>query len=77
MSDKVAVSVKAEFDLLGQLTPLSFFWEDGVQYEVSKVLDRRRAVSLKAGGSGIRYTCRVNGRMVYLFYDESIWYFEK
>ena len=77
MSDKVVVSVKAEFDVFGQLTPLSFLWENGVQYEVSKVIDRRRAVSLKAGGSGIRYTCKVNGRLVYLFYDDSVWYFEK
>lgn len=77
MSHKVVVSVNAEFDVFGQLTPLSFLWENGIRYEVSKVLDKRRAVSLKAGGSGMRYTCKVDGKLVYLFYDDTVWYLER
>ena len=77
MGNKVIVSVKAEFDVFGQLTPLSFCWENGVQYKIAKVLDRRRAVSLRSGGGGIRYTCRVDDRLIYLFNDDSLWYIEK
>ncbi len=76
MSRKVIIAVKAEFDVSGQLTPISFRWENGMDYAISRVIDRRRAASLKAGGSGIRYTCKVDGKLIYLFYDESVWYLE-
>lgn len=76
MPNKIVVSVRAEFDVFGQLTPISFLWGNGAQYEISKVLDRRRAVSLKSGGGGMRYTCKVNGKVIYLFYDDTVWYFE-
>ena len=77
MGRKVIVSVKAEFDVFGRLTPISFCWENGVQYDISKVLDRRRAVSLRSGGGGIRYTCKIDNRLVCLFNDENLWYIEK
>ena len=52
--------------------------EDGVEYEISKVKDIRRAASLKAGGAGMRYTCVVDGKEVYLFYeDNNMWFMEK
>lgn len=77
MGNKIIVSVKAEFDVFGQITPISFCWESGAQYNISKVMDRRRAVSLRSGGGGIRYTCKVAGRTIYLFNDDNIWYLEK
>ena len=52
--------------------------ENGVEYEISKVKDIRRAASLKAGGAGMRYTCVVDGKEVYLFYeDNNMWFMEK
>ena len=52
--------------------------EDGVEYEISKVKDIRRAASLKAGGAGMRYTCVGDGKEVYLFYeDNNMWFMEK
>lgn len=54
------------------------FTKDGVEYEISKVKDIRRAASLKAGGAGMRYTCVVDGKEVYLFYeDNNMWFMEK
>jgi hypothetical protein len=43
------------------------------------VTDARLAPSLKAGGHGMRYTCRIAGKQVYLFFDdlENRWYIEK
>ena len=60
------------------LIHICFVWEDGVEYEISKVKDIRRAASLKAGGAGMRYTCVVDGKEVYLFYeDNNMWFMEK
>lgn len=61
-SSKVYVNVMAEFTNDGRLLPRSFIWKDGHVYEIQKVTDVRRAASLKAGGSGIRYTCIVDGK---------------
>ena len=61
--DKIYVDVDATFT------------KDGVEYEISKVKDIRRAASLKAGGAGMRYTCVVDGKEVYLFYeDNNMWF---
>ena len=76
--NKIYVDVNATFTKDGMLLPKSFVWEDGVEYEISKVKDIRRAASLKAGGAGMRYTCVVDGKEVYLFYeDNNMWFMEK
>lgn len=74
---KVLVPVLAEFDTDGALKPISFVWEDGTRYTIDKVLDVRRAASLKAGGAGLRYTCVVRGRETYLFREEDRWFMER
>lgn len=74
---KVYVCVTADFTKEGQLLPKSIQWEDGRVFEIQKVLDIRRAASLKAGGVGIRYTCQINGQQKYLFYeDNNLWFVE-
>ena len=67
---KVYVDVNADFSSDGQLFPRSFVWEDGKRYEVDKIIDVRRAASLKAGGAGLRYTVRVRSKETYLFLEE-------
>ena len=75
---KIYVDVTAIFSKDGILTPKSFVWEDGSVYEIQRIKDVRRAASLKAGGVGQRYTCVVDGREVYLFYeDNNMWFMEK
>jgi hypothetical protein len=77
-SSKVYVDVTAEFSKEGTLMPKYFRWEDGQTYEIEQVKDVRRAASLKAGGAGMRYTCVVNGRESYLFYeDNNQWFMER
>jgi hypothetical protein len=73
---KVFVRVLAEFDEQGQLMPRSITWEDGRRYTIDRVLDVRRAASLKVGGSGVRYTCRIRGAEVYIFQDDNRWFME-
>ncbi|HAT97572.1 MAG TPA: hypothetical protein DCS50_00410 [Acidaminococcaceae bacterium] len=69
--------VNAQFDLDGSIRPTSIIWEDGRVFEIDRILDIRRAASLKAGGLGIRYICRIRGKTVKLFNDEGHWFMEK
>ena len=55
-------------------TRSSVLWEDGRRFEISSVSDVRRAASLKAGGSGIRYTCRIGRKDTYLYYEDPKWF---
>ena len=61
MVRKVYVEITAKFDTDGNITPLSVTWEDGTVYTIDKVVDKRRAASLKAS---------------YLFYEEPRWFVE-
>lgn len=73
---KVKIKVLIEIDEEGQGRPRSLTWEDGRQFVIDRVLDVRPAVALKTGGSGLRYTCRISGREVYLFEDRGKWFME-
>lgn len=78
MSDKVYVDVIAKFSKEGKLIPKKITWENGREYEISSIRDVRRAASIKAGGVGQRYTCMVEGKEVYLFYeDNNLWFMER
>lgn len=76
MARKVFVEVTAKFDTDGNITPLALLWEDGTVYEIDRITDVRRAASLKAGGTGIRYTVKIRGRQSYLFYEGPRWFVE-
>jgi len=74
---KVFVDVTAMFRKDGSLVPLYFIWEDGVRYEIDKVIDSRKAASLKVGGQGIRYRCRVLGKEIHLYLEDgNRWFIE-
>ena len=47
---KVEVMVNADFTLEGVVIPLVIRWEDGREFGIDRVIDIRRAASLKAGG---------------------------
>lgn len=74
---KIFVKITAEHDTKGRVTPKFLHWDDGRKFEVDKVMDVRIAASLKAGGQGMRYTCRISGKQVYLFCDDGLWFIEK
>jgi len=74
---KVYVDTTARFTKEGEILPGAFVWEDGRRYTVDKVLDKRKAASLKVGGQGMRYRCRVAGKEVYLFLEDgNKWFIE-
>lgn len=74
---KKYVEVTARFDTEGRIIPLKILWEDGSCFFIDKVLDIRPAASLKAGGAGIRYTCRINLKERFLFLEENRWFVEE
>ena len=74
---KVYVGVKAQFMPDGRLLPLSVTWEDGREFKVDQVTDVRKAASMKAGGTGVRYTVRIGAVYTYLFFEEDKWFVER
>ena len=76
MPHRVYVRVIVEYDEEGGVCPLSIRWEDGRKFQVDRILDVRRAAATKAGGQGMRYTCRIMGRETYLFEDNGRWFVE-
>lgn len=73
---KKFVTIIAEHDSNGKIKPLKILWPDGRTFTIDRVLDIRPAASLKAGGCGVRYTCKVHGKEVYLFCDEGKWFID-
>lgn len=58
----------------GQIIPLAIRWSPEQLYEIDKVLDVRQAASLKAGGTGIRYLCRIQGKERCIWLEEDKWF---
>lgn len=72
---KAYVEVIADFSSDGRMKPLRLIWEDGHKYDIDSILRVDRCASLKAGGAGIRYVCRILGQRVELFYEENGFWF--
>ena len=73
---KQYVPVVVRFDTEGKLRPLVIEFDDEHKYPVDKVLDVRRAACQRVGGVGDRYTCRINGRVTYLWMEKGVWFVE-
>lgn len=74
---KSYVKVRADFFPDGRILPLMFREEDGEKTLIDRVLDVRPAPARKAGGQGMRYTCRVGAGFIYLFHDDNRWFLER
>ena len=73
---KIYVKVRADHLLDGRVRPLLLRAEDGPAMRIDRVLDVREAPSLKAGGQGIRYTCQIGEKQLFLFFDDPYWFIE-
>lgn len=76
MAHRAYVKVIVEYDEAGGVHPLRIEWEDGRKFRIERVLDVRRAAATKAGGEGMRYTCRIRRQETYLFECEGRWFVE-
>lgn len=68
---KAYVGVNVEFNSDGVMLPRSLIWEDGITYEIDRVVDIRPSYAAKAGGQGDRYTIMVHGQRKYLFFERT------
>lgn len=73
---KKYISLIAKFTEDGRVLPSAILWEDGRTFSIDQITDIRKAASLKAGGIGVRYTCLVLGKQVFLYKDEDRWFME-
>ena len=78
MPRKVYVGVLARYEADGRFAPLEITWEDGRVYDIDRILSVVPAASLKVGGFGTRFTCRIQGKESHLFWDEyeNRWFME-
>ena len=61
----------------GNIKPLFLIWDEKKRIPIKKVTEICPRASLKAGGSGLRYTCVFEpNRIRHLYYDRSKWYVE-
>lgn len=77
-NNKTYVDVLVLYTKQGRMIPKSILWEDGTVYVIDKILDVCNAASLKAGGAGLRYKCRIQKNERFLWfetYDEK-WFVE-
>ena len=68
---KVYVDVEASFSTDGLMLPRMITWEDGVTYEIDRVLNICQAPAMRAGGQGDRYTVMIGGKQTYLFFERA------
>ncbi len=77
---KTYVTVFARHELGGRIRPIAYQQEGYGPVKVDSISDERQAASLKSGGQGMRYTCRVTidgvQSELYLFHDEADWFME-
>ena len=74
---KVYVAVNEDRLKDGTILPRSITWEDEVTYKIERILDIRPAASLRAGGAGIRYKVRVQGKDTYLWLEDQRYFVER
>ncbi len=73
---RVNVNMIVKMTTEGEIFPYKILWEDGRVFEIEKITDKRKMASLKAGGCGVRYTCKISGAERYIYLDNGIWFLE-
>ena len=70
------INVIVKMDEFGNITPLTILWSNTLTLQIDKIIDIRKKASLKGGGIGVRYTCRIKGHERFLWLDEYTWFVE-
>jgi len=60
-----------------EIKPLIVCYTDGRQFPLDAVSRPEKGASLKSGGTGLRYTCRIQNKVYYLFLDDGTWFIER
>ena len=72
--EKRYVPVIVRFEADGKLRPLEIEFDEAPRYPVDKILAVRRAACQSVGGVGDRYTCRIQGKESYLWFEKGRWF---
>ena len=75
--ERIYIDVTVDWLPNGFMIPLSFTWENGMEYKIEKVLNVAKGHSLKAFAPGLRYRCQTGRRQYYLHSDGERWYIER
>jgi len=59
------------------IKPLIIVYTDGRQFEIDAVSEPVKCASMKSGGSGLRYSCRINKTLLYLYLEDNTWFIER
>jgi hypothetical protein len=74
-NEKVYIEIIARFKD-GTIYPLFIIWHNGQKFTIDKILDIKRAAATNVGGVGVRYTCRINNKVTYIWLDDNLWFVE-
>jgi hypothetical protein len=77
MESKKLIEVIADFSVDGVVRPRELVWEDGRRFDIDQIAGTQKCASLKSGGKGLRYTCRIRDRWLYLFREDDTWFWER
>lgn len=64
---KKYINVIVKFDTNGDMTPIQIVDENGTKFDIDRVVESRKACSLKSGGTGLRYTIKIKNKLYFLF----------
>ena len=67
---KVYVTVNEDRLEDGRIIPRVITWENGERYEIDRVIETCKAASLRAGGTGLRFTIRIGGKPTFLWLED-------
>ena len=73
---RLSYDTKTE-NIKGEIKPLILVYTNGRQYIIDQVSRPIKRASLKCGGIGLRYKCRIKNTLFYLFLENDIWFFER
>ena len=76
LGQKRYLKVRVDYLPDGRVIPLMYRAGDEPRVVIDQIIDVRAAPSWKTGGHGIRYTCRIGERFVYLFQEKAGWFVE-
>ena len=76
MARKIYVSVLAEFNTEGKITPRAVLWHDGRIFEIDRVFSKNSHAAFQSGGYGTRYRIRISGKVTFLNLQEGRWFVE-
>jgi len=74
---KVYVTMIVKILKDGSIRPMKMIWEDGLSYDIDRVLHITPAASVKVAGFGKRYTVMIEGKQRDIYDEDGKWFVEK